>query len=328
MQDRNTVADVLAAKKITAEDVLALRRSTYHDGVAERGEVERLFTMDEAATTFDPSWTELFTEAVADHIVNQTQPNGHISEANANWLIERIGRDGVVKTTNELELLVKVLEKAMSSPERLAAYALEQVKHAAVDGDGPLVRGNLERGRVNRDEVELIRRILYAFGGHGNVAVTRSEAEVLFEINDATAAAENDPAWSDLFVKAIANFMMAASGYAVPSREEALKREAWLDSPSGGVGDFIGKMAAGGLRGVLKAYREPNTDAVWAERNTRFEAAQASSLHVTADEAEWLARRMGRDGALHDNEKALLRFIRDEAPSIHPSLKSLIAKAA
>jgi hypothetical protein len=37
---------------------------------------------------------------------------------------------------------------------------------------------------------------------------------------------------------------------------------------------------------------------------------------------------MGRDGALHDNEKALLRFIRDEAPSIHPSLKSLIAKAA
>jgi len=37
---------------------------------------------------------------------------------------------------------------------------------------------------------------------------------------------------------------------------------------------------------------------------------------------------MGRDGVLHDNEKALLRFIRDEAPSVHPSLKSLIAKAA
>jgi hypothetical protein len=37
---------------------------------------------------------------------------------------------------------------------------------------------------------------------------------------------------------------------------------------------------------------------------------------------------MGRDGMLHANEKALLRFIREEAPSVHPSLQSLIAKAA
>jgi len=49
---------------------------------------------------------------------------------------------------------------------------------------------------------------------------------------------------------------------------------------------------------------------------------------VTAEEAEWLARRMGRDGALHQNEKALLRFIRDESPAVHPSLQTLIASAA
>jgi len=30
----------------------------------------------------------------------------------------------------------------------------------------------------------MVRRILYAFGGDENIAVTRAEAEVLFGIND------------------------------------------------------------------------------------------------------------------------------------------------
>jgi hypothetical protein len=72
--------------------------------------------------------------------------------------------------------------------------------------------------------------MLYAFGGDGNIAVTQQEASVLFDINDATAETENHPAWSDLFVKALANFLMATSGYQVPTRQEALRREAWLEA--------------------------------------------------------------------------------------------------
>jgi hypothetical protein len=328
MHTRDVVADVEASKRITAGDVTELRRSIYHDGAAEAGEVERLFRIDEAATDHDPAWPQLFVEAICDYLVEQVEPHGYISEPNAAWLIERIGIDGTVKTATELEVLVKVLERAKSSPERLSAFALGQVKKAAVDGEGPLACGrNLTPGRIGRAEVDLIRRILYAFGGDGNVAITHSEAEVLFDINDHTAAAENDPSWSDLFMKAIANFMMAASGYAVPAREEALRREEWLDSASG-IGDFVGRMASGGLRGILAAYRQPSTEEVMAERNSRKNAAIATAEIVTAQEAEWLARRIGRDGVLHANEKALLRFIHEEAPSVHPSLKSLIDKAA
>ena len=329
MAGTGIVAEVMATKKITAEDVRALRASLYNDGVAEAGEVERLFTMDEAATEVDPKWTELFIEAVTDYIVEQVEPEGHISEANADWLIDRITYDGAVKTMSELEILVKVLEKAKSSPQKLVAFALSQVKKAVVEGEGPLARGGtLVAGKVTRDEAELMRRILYAFGGDQNIAVTRAEAEILFDINDATATAENDPAWNELFVKAIANFMMAASGYDVPSRQEALKQEEWLDAPTGGVSNFFGRMAAGGLRGALNAYRQPDMEQAWAARNARMDAAIKSAETISAEEAEWLARRMGRDGTFHDNEKALLRFIRDEAPPIHPSLQSLIAKAA
>ena len=328
MSDGDVVAEVIASKRVTEEQVLRLRRAVYNDGMAEAGELERLFVIDEAATEHDPSWQVFFVEAVTDYIVNQVQPQGYISEANADWLMARISRDGSVKTATELELLVKVLEKAQSSPERLSAFALSQVKQAVVHGEGPLANGRaLTPGRVDEAEAELMRRVLYAFGGDGNIAITRAEAEILFDINDASATAENHPAWNDLFVKAVANFMMAASGYSVPARQEALRREAWLDEPTGGVADIFGRMAAGGLRGFLRAYREPERDA-WAERNDRLEAKVAEAEVISADEAEWLARRIGRDGTLHANEKALLRFIRDEAPSVHPSLKSLIAKAA
>lgn len=329
MLDRDVLADVRKSRRITAEDVQALRRSLYNDGVAEAGEVERLFAMDEAAVDHDPAWCELFVEAVTDYIVEQAEPQGYVSEANADWLIARISADGAVKTATELELLVKTLEKAKSSPERLSAFALGQVKKAVLEGEGPLARGGkLEPGRVGRDEVELMRRILYAFGGDGNVAVTRPEAEILFDINDATAGGANDPAWTELFVKAVANFLMAASGYAVPPRPEAIRREAWLDAPTGGVADIFARMAAGGLRGALNVYRQPTLEEDWARHNMHAEAQSAAAEQVTAEEAEWLARRIGRDGNLHENEKALLRFIRDEAPSVHPSLRSLIAKAA
>jgi hypothetical protein len=325
------VAKVRDSKQVTAEDVLTLRRALYNDGAAEMGEVDLLFAIDEAALNHHPSWCELFVEAVVDYLVEQVEPQGYVSVENAEWLIERIARDGTVKTATELEMLIKVLEKAKSSPERLSAFALSQVKRAVLDGEGPLAGGGmLEPGRVGQSETQLVRRILYAFGGEGNIAITRSEAEVLFDINDATAEADNDPEWGDLFVKAIANCMMAASGYSVPTRKEALRREAWLDAPTGGVADLFGRMAAGGLRGFLKAYRQPDADIedAWAARNAEAAARAAEAEVVDAAEAEWLARRIGRDGALHANEAALLRFIRDEAPVIHPSLHSLIAKAA
>jgi hypothetical protein len=121
---------------------------------------------------------------------------------------------------------------------------------------------------------------------------------------------------------------MAASGYQAPPRDVALRREAWFDSDSSGVGDFLGRMLAGGLRGSLQAYREPNVKARWAERNRQQDAAIAAAERVSEDEAAWLAARIGRDGMLHENERALLRFIRTESPHIHPSLQPLLERAA
>jgi hypothetical protein len=323
------LARVRASGTVTAEDALAVRRAVYGGDVAiTPDEMDAILEIDAGVRTVDPSWTELLAEAGADFLVNQQPPAGYVSEDNALWLTDRICLDGVIRTSREFELLVHILERATSAPGHLAGLALKQVELAIIEGRGPLAGDGLERGVMGRPAVDVLRRILYAFGGDGAVAVTKSEAEVLFDLNDATASADNDPSWNDLFVKAIASYVMAASGYTPPSRETALADQRWLDAPAAGLGGFFARMTAGGLQGILSAYRLPGDAENWAARTERKIDEMTRAEVVSEDEAAWLAERFGRDGKLQENEKALLRFIRDEAPSIHPSLAPLIDKAA
>jgi hypothetical protein len=48
-----------------------------------------------------------------------------------------------------------------------------------------------------------LRKELYADG-----VIDREEADLLFELNDATSGAANDPSWNALFVEAISDFLL------------------------------------------------------------------------------------------------------------------------
>jgi len=268
---------------------------------------------------------------VTDYIVHQEKPEGYISEENADWLVRTISRDGMVDSHTELELLVHVLEEAKSSPGQLSAYALEQVEHAVIDGKGPLMLGgDLVPGLIAKAEVDLLRRILYAYGGDGNIAISKAEAEVLFKINDRTATADNDPSWNDLFVKAIANYVMCSTGYEPPTREVALRHETFLDEAGPTLGGFFSRMVSGGFAAILEAYHSPgDIEAEWEARNRATEALARRAETIDASEAEWLAERVGGgQRPLRDNERALLTLIRHASPEIHPALKPLLEKVA
>ncbi|MDG4896554.1 hypothetical protein P9272_23595 [Mesorhizobium sp. WSM4976] len=325
------VAGLTSKNRITAEDVAMLRREVFADGVVTRGEAEALFALDQTSRDKCDEWTPFFVEAVTDYIVHQEKPEGYISDQNADWLIRTVSRDGMVDSRTELELLVHVLEEAKSSPGQLSVYALEQVAHAVIDGKGPLmIGGELVPGLIAKAEVDLLRRILHAVGGDGNIAVTKAEAEVLFRINDRTAAAENDPSWNELFVKAIANYVMCSAGYEPPTREVALRHENFLDEAGSALGGFFSRMASGGFAAILEAYHSPgNIEAEWEARNRAAEALARRAETIDADEAKWLAERIG-DGQrpLRDNERALLMLIKHASPEIHPALKPLLDKVA
>ena len=198
-----------------------------------------------------------------------------------------------------------MLDKARWAPQSLVTFALQQVKYAVVTGSGILRNGKqLGPGVVTEGDVDMLRRILYAYGGDGSIGVTQPEAEVLFDIDDATCDADNHPSWRDLFVKAIANCVMSASGYAAPAREIALARDAWLDRR----GDLALESIVSGMGTGLQEL--PHRLSQADRRGTRDcppDPAEDRDRHQRGPsrvaEATWLAERIGRDGR-DDAERA------------------------
>ncbi|MEZ5872322.1 MAG: hypothetical protein R3D32_10805 [Nitratireductor sp.] len=321
--------------RITDRDVLYFRREVFRDGVVSRAEADAIFAMDNAVAERCDQWRDFYVEALSEYAVNQQEPRGYVSVPNAEWLVERVSHDGRIDSLSELELLVKVISKAQHSPEMLVRFVLETVARSVIDGEGPLARGRqLTPGVIGEPEVELIRHVLYAFGGEQGLSISRAEADILFDINDRTVEAENHPAWRELFVKAIANHLMAAATYKAPPRTVALAREEWLEEPSQGVGSLLmgavtgfGQLFSGAILGdIVDSHTQ--IERAWAERNERMEASEELNAVIEDREAEWLIDRISHDGRMHENEKALLRFIRDESPDIHPSLKPWLEKVA
>ena len=328
----NAVADInnmIARGTVTDEDVLALRRAMYgNDHKIDRAEAEALFRLNDAADGACNAWPDFFAEAMTDFCVHQSEPHGYVSDDMAQWLIARVSASGRVKTATEMEALIKVMEAARDVPPVLEEFAIKQVHEAVLHGGGVTRSGEtLEPGQIGRGEVELLRRVLYAAGGDNGLAISRREAELLFDINDAVADKSQDPAWADLFVKANANYLMAAQLHTPASRAEALRREQWLDDTETSVGDYFGRILSGGLRGFLDAVRHDG-EAELEQRHRQRAMDIAMAEQVNTSEADWLVERINHDGELHDAEKALLLFIKRESPDIHPGLKPLLDRVA
>ena len=190
--------------RISAEDVLGLRRLVWADASVSREEADALMALNTACPVQAPEWIDYFVEVMTDYLVRQQQPEGYVDAAKAEWLMQWIDRDGRVDSRGELELLVKVVETAASVPLNLRAYTLKQIEAAVLTGSGPTRRervdgnGTLDAGSINTTEVELLKRVIYAQGGADGWIVSTEEADMLFRIKDATLGAPNAEGWPDL----------------------------------------------------------------------------------------------------------------------------------
>lgn len=306
----------LATPDITAEDVIALRRHYFADNAISLREGEELFALGERIGDADClEWHQFFSEAITALLIDQVEPRGYLSDADADWFIARIKADGHVLIKSEFETLLRVMERAREVPDRLAAFALGLVKDIILSGDGTAITGEKHApGVVTSADVAALRRTLFVASSEGFNSVTRAEAEVLFDIADATAGANNDPAFDDLFARAVGNHLLSGLGRRAPDRAEALRREAWLDERR----PLLSGIAAN-FRGIVFGKRKTEAAA---------EPAPAAPTEiVTSEEAAWLKSRIHRDGAVGSAERALLAFLRSEAAEIDPSLDAVIAEA-
>ena len=322
--------------RITDEDVLRFRREVFEDMLVSRAEAEGVFALNNSIEETSKTWNDFFVEVMVDYCVNQAKPNGYMSENNADWLVSQITKDGRLDTNSELELVIKVIERAKEVPTLFAAFALEQVAVAVLEGNGSLLNNDdLKAGVIGAPEANLLRRVLYGVGAEGRLAVSKEEVEVLFELNDMTVEAENHPEWTDVFIKAVACHLMAVDGFHSVDRKEAMRREAWLDDAEVDVAGMlsktlssVGDLMKGGLFSDAMKSGSTIMDECWASRNRQMEIEEQRTSVIDKNESHWLVERIGRDGVLHENEKALISYLKQESPSLHSSLRPLLDKVA
>jgi len=339
-QDFSDIADKVAhTGKIDSADALAVRRAVYgDDGAISTAEAEALFAIEGARKVHCPEWSSLFVEALTDHVLNQQPLAGYLSEDNADFVQRQIERHKEPSTDGDVELVTNIIEKAREVPAAFSAFALRLVKDAVIYADGPDAKGRpLGAGRVSEADVALLSRILWGAGGEGLLAVSRDEAESLVAIADATAGAENTEAFDDLFARAIGNYLLGATGRAVPPRETALR---WETEP-GYKADVVGLLArvlenwskaldpkfVADTLGNLRSLGE-NLEHELAAQNLARDAADAVAAVMTPEKAGWLLEHIDKNGVMTTPEKALVRFVAREASALDTSLAGAIAKVA
>ncbi|NBB25132.1 hypothetical protein GVM20_08350 [Porphyrobacter sp. SLTP] len=295
----------VADGRITAEELLSLRREGWGDGIITRAEAEALFAVNNALNERTPEWCDFFVEAIGEFVLNGTPPRLQCSLEEAEWLIGQIDHDGVVESMVELEAIVRILERAENTPDRLKNYVLDLVEREVLTGTGPTrCGGALAATHISAAECRIIRRVIFASGGHGPAAVTRWDAELLFRLKDATLAEENAAEWDDLFIDGVANFL---KGFVLPnaqvSHERKRELEAFVADSSVNVGRFMGRVAREAPQ-VMNHFGR-----VFGKKQaagTDFEALAAAGEVVTDYESEWLEKMVAADGEVDELESRLI----------------------
>lgn len=298
---------VVADGAISGEEILALRREAWPDGRISQDEAEAIFVLNRQLRSHRNEWVDFFVEALGEYVVNQRAPTGYVDAENGEWLMRQIDADGKLGSMGELELLVRVFERAQNVPVALKDYALHQVEKAVLEGTGPTRDGGrLEAGNVNATETKLLRRAIFAPASERPAAVGRNEAEMLFRLKDATLDADNTPEWKTLFVQGVANYLQGYSdAKAQISHARAAELQSFMKDTSSSVGGFLGRMmnAAPGALSVLFQREDDGPS-----REERVAEAE----EVTAQESTWLAAKIEADGKVDAYEQALLDFLSEE----------------
>ncbi|MEM9169921.1 MAG: hypothetical protein AAGC56_09730 [Pseudomonadota bacterium] len=310
------LSSIAADGFVSADEVLFLRRKVFADGVVATDEVDALFELAGRAPAGDPEWSDFFAEAIADFYLREEDPNGYLTDAEFADLKTRADLAGNAGRTAVLHLFVRLMEKAVSTPGAMAAFTAQALRaHILEKTDAP---------HVGAADAALVRRYLFAAGGDGNVAVTQAEATLLFDVNDAVSGADNAPEWTDLFAKAISNHLMAHLGYVAPPRAQALQVSASLSGDADAATTF-----ASVFDRIKAAFANPakEVEARFAEQNAARAVAAADAEKITAEEADWLADRIGKDGRYDAAEQALIARMRELGAELPPRLRALVDAA-
>jgi hypothetical protein len=136
----------------------------------------------------------------------------------------------LTRPTGSLAALISTIESSSTANGSDAAEALAFVRDGVITGEGPTTAGRVHFSRtLDAHDADWCARILTA-QAINDMAVSRQEAQALFQIDEAAAERSDDGKFDDLFAKAILHHAASASGLPVPSRAVALSPDTAIES--------------------------------------------------------------------------------------------------
>lgn len=317
-----------------AATTLAMRREIYSKDAVTRDDFLRLLAAGRAAGAgAPPEFDRLLAEVAADLLVRQAHPPKYISQADAGWLISVLAAGSGLSWRAEREMLVALTREAASIPPSLSDFIMSQFERVVVSGHMAASGADHAAGVMTPDDLEALRNVIFAATEGSALYVTREEAEALFRIARATEGAQNAPGFDEFFAKAVGNYLMGVVFDRAMTPAAAAHTEKWLNAPAPSLSDFVAAMldwdesATKGLRQSLASV-EDRAEAFYKADNEEDAIEMARAEKIDAAELKWLATHLGRAGALTGAEKALLYFLKQEAPEASASIDALIAAKA
>lgn len=185
-----------AAGEITPQTLIALRQMGWSDGTIGRLEAESLLMLNRALDRPSGDWVDFFVDALCEFVLDAGEPAETCDECEVHWLIGMIETGGSPITMAELELLVRLVERAGDAPDSLRLYALKQIQLAVLDGIGPTRLGKSDDPcHITGAECRIVRRILLGSGNGATVAPSPQICNVLDQIDRATDPQADSPEW-------------------------------------------------------------------------------------------------------------------------------------
>jgi hypothetical protein len=139
-----------------------------------------------------------------------------------------------------------------------SAHALTIVRDGVITGEGPTTKGRVHFSRsLDADDAAWCWRILTAVAVNGQ-AVSRVEAEALFDINEAATERTDGGRFDDLLAKAVAHHAASVSGLPVPPRSVALSAETDIESWAPGYASRVNRDMLEWIAGQMRGKRQGN----------------------------------------------------------------------
>ena len=300
----NLVGRIRSAAKVSETEAHRIATEMCVDGIRSAAEAEALLEFNAVLNGRQSDWDSQFIRAMRDYLLLRTVPEGGLSAENLDWLRVVLTPEGFVSAANELDLLILLQKQAESLPDGFGLFV-----------QGCICEHIVRQGHASHDDVLRLRRALSPepLGGEGWIG--RDEARLLIKTNDRLGRVVNDPAWNDLFARAIGNHLLARSHPRPASERLALSRGQWLEESKIRPGQSVGCLKLGFSTGrwFENINAVPETAAL-----ARLHASAAADHVADPSEAQrgWLRRRLGWDSNLSQAERALVDFLNAEAPGL------------